>query len=96
MNPLTDEAFRDPDLFCSYSTPHCETCSFCKYSMVRLKADDGFCTLLIRLDRKLAHLSRITMTGTVPRLRRPPVLGIVAMLEAPFLLPHRLFRYVTL
>ena len=34
-NPLTDEAIREPSLFCSYSTPHCETCSFCKYSTVR-------------------------------------------------------------
>jgi len=33
--PLTNGAIRDPVLYCSYSTPDCETCSFCKYSTVR-------------------------------------------------------------
>jgi len=34
-NPLTDGAIRDSFLYCSYSTPDCKTCSFCKYSTVR-------------------------------------------------------------
>ena len=33
-NPLTDGAIRDSSLYCSYSTPACKTCSFCKYSTV--------------------------------------------------------------
>lgn len=39
--PLTDEAIRGPYLFCSFSTPHCDTCAFCKYSTVRPQGDDG-------------------------------------------------------
>ncbi|KAF9649464.1 hypothetical protein BDM02DRAFT_3113663 [Thelephora ganbajun] len=31
-NPLTDEAIRETSLFCSFFTPHCNHCSFCKYS----------------------------------------------------------------
>jgi hypothetical protein len=82
-NPLTDEAFRDSHLFCSYSTPHCKTCSFCEYSTVRQQADNCFRMSLIRLDRKLASFCRITTMAIVPRLRQLPVLGTAAMLEAP-------------
>ena len=34
-NSLTNGAIRDSFLYCSYSRPDCETCSFCKYSTVR-------------------------------------------------------------
>jgi hypothetical protein len=96
-NPLTDEAFRDSHLFCSYSTPHCKTCSFCEYSTVRQQADNCFRMSLTRLDRKLASFCRITTMAIVPRLRQLPALGTAAMLEAPFLRSlQTFFRYTTL
>lgn len=46
-NPLTDEAIRGPWLFCSFYTPKCDTCDFCKYDTKTGKLlednDDGNC-----------------------------------------------------
>lgn len=90
-NQLTDEAIREPSLFCSYSTPYCKTCSFCEYNTVRQQAYDYFRSKLTKFGRKLVSLSKIMMTATVPRLHRLPVLGIAAMLEGPFTLFPGLF-----
>ena len=83
-NPLTDEAIRDGLLFCSYSSPECKSCYFCKYSAVCWVADSGIRKVLTPDLRKPGYFWRITTTVTALRPLLPSVLGIVVTFEAIF------------
>ena len=85
QSPLTDEAIRDSCLFCSFSTSHCKTCSFCKYSTVRLRVEDSFCSSLTELGRQPGSFSRTTTMAIARRRHRLLVRGIAATFEALFL-----------